>query len=191
MTQAINIGRKVAEMRGLRNISMSDLAKRSGIKEEVLAAVEKGDDPPTLGTLIRIARALGVRLGTFLDDTEVDAPVVTRTGDRDKGLSVSGKSSDANMHLEFFSLARGKAGRHMEPFIIDIDPTSGSGYSRSNHEGEEFIFVLEGEVEILYGKDLYTLQQGDSIYYDSVIDHHVHSMGNLPAKILAVVYVPA
>ena len=79
----------------------------------------------------------------------------------------------------------------MDPFIIDIFPSSEEEIKLSTHEGEEFIYVLEGEVEIIYGKDKYELKQGDSIYYESIVAHHVHSHGESKAKILAVVYTPA
>ena len=78
----------------------------------------------------------------------------------------------------------------MEPFIVDIIPSSESDFVQSSHEGEEFIYVLAGSIEINYGKSVYTLSEGDSIYYDSVVDHHVHSANKSPAKILAVVYAP-
>ena len=78
----------------------------------------------------------------------------------------------------------------MEPFIVDINPSLSSDFVQSSHEGEEFIYVLAGTIEIIYGKTSYTLAEGDSIYYDSVVDHHVHSANELPAKILAVVYAP-
>ena len=60
----------------------------------------------------------------------------------------------------------------------------------SSHEGEEFIYVLEGCIEINYGKDVYVLTQGDTIYYDSIVNHNVHAGSNCTAKILAVVYAP-
>ena len=78
----------------------------------------------------------------------------------------------------------------MEPFIVEINPTADSDFVQSSHEGEEFIYVLSGTIEIRYGKNVYTLSEGDSIYYDSVVDHHVHSADDSPAKILAVVYAP-
>ena len=190
MSEIKNIGNKIAGMRELRNISRSELAQRSAMSEEVIRDIEEGNDPPAMSALIKIARSLGVRLGTFLDDMDIDDPVITRSGGPKEGMNVTGKSGDANMHLEFFSLARGKSGRHMEPFIIDIDPAAGRSFTFSSHEGEEFIYVIAGEVEILYGKEKYLLRQGDSIYYDSVIDHHVHSAGDAAAKILAVLYVP-
>lgn len=78
----------------------------------------------------------------------------------------------------------------MEPFIIDIQPSEERDFKLSAHEGEEFIFVMEGEVEIAYGKEKYTLRKGDSIFYDSIVMHHVHGAEGQSAKILAVVYIP-
>ena len=78
----------------------------------------------------------------------------------------------------------------MEPFIIDIQPSESKEFTLSSHEGEEFIYVMEGELEIAYGKTTYNLKEGDSIFYDSIINHHVHGANGKAAKILAVVYTP-
>ncbi|HAK47132.1 MAG TPA: DNA-binding protein, partial [Spirochaeta sp.] len=56
---------------------------------------------------------------------------------------------------------------------------------------EEFIYVLEGEIEINYGKDVYNLTSGESIYYDSIVEHDVKAAGNAAARILAVIHEPA
>jgi quercetin dioxygenase-like cupin family protein len=77
----------------------------------------------------------------------------------------------------------------MEPFLIDVQPRNGEHPPLSSHEGEEFIYVLEGRIEINYGKTDYTLEAGDSIYYDSIVPHDVHALGG-NARILAVVYTP-
>jgi quercetin dioxygenase-like cupin family protein len=92
--------------------------------------------------------------------------------------------------MDYFALARQKAGRQMEPFIIEIQPSEEKVYKLSAHEGEEFIYVLSGELEIEYGKETFTLKEGDSIYYDSIVEHHVHGVTGKAAKILAVVYIP-
>ena len=63
----------------------------------------------------------------------------------------------------------------MEPFIIDVMPTQDTDFVLSSHEGEEFIMVMEGVMEISYGKNTYLLEEGDSIYYDSIVPHHVHA----------------
>jgi quercetin dioxygenase-like cupin family protein len=102
----------------------------------------------------------------------------------------SGRERPLRSDIDFFSLAANKAGRHMEPFLIEIHPLSAQGAHASSHEGEEFIYVLVGEIEVAYGKDLYRLKAGDSIYYDSIVPHHVHSAGDQEARVVAVVYAP-
>lgn len=79
----------------------------------------------------------------------------------------------------------------MEPFFIEITPkVEGENFEVSSHEGEEFIYVLKGTVEIIYGKNSYILEEGDSIYYDSIVAHHVHAADENSAQILGVVYMP-
>jgi len=87
-------------------------------------------------------------------------------------------------------LSKSKADRHMEPFMIDIAPTKDSDFILSSHEGEEFIMVMEGTLEISYGKYTYILEESDSIYYDSIVPHHVHAFEGQAARILAVIYTP-
>lgn len=185
-----NIGIKIKEFREFRQISRGDLALKANIDETQLAHIEENGNVPSLGHLIKITRAMGVRMGTFLDDHDNIGPVVTRAGEESASLSFSTKDGASREHLNFFSLAQDKAGRHMEPFLIEIEPTHGSDYKLSSHEGEEFIFVLSGKVEISYGKESYLLAQGDSIYLDSIVSHNVHAAGTENAKILGVVYYP-
>ena len=78
----------------------------------------------------------------------------------------------------------------MEPFIIDVMPTEDTDFVFSSLDGEEFIMVMEGIMEISYGKNTYLLEEGDSIYYDSIVPHHVHAYEGQAAKILAVDYTP-
>ena len=93
--------------------------------------------------------------------------------------------------MEYHSLSQDKSGRHMEPFLIDVAPSEeGVDFVLSTHEGEEFIIVMEGVMEISYGKATYLLEEGDSIYYDSIVPHHVHAYEGQAAKILAVIYTP-
>ena len=79
----------------------------------------------------------------------------------------------------------------MEPFIIDFKVDKEDNHELSSHEGEEFIYILEGAIEVIYGQNTYLLETGDSIYYDSIVPHHVHSSNDKEAKILAVIYTPA
>ena len=190
MAEKNTIGVKLQAIRESRKLSLEALADRAGLKTQIVGQIESGALIPSLTPLIRIARALGVRLGTFLDDQENVGPVVARAGEKRKVMHVSDKNHPGPSDLDFFSLAANKAGRHMEPFLIDIHPSSADEANTSTHEGEEFIYVFSGEVEIAYGTETYRLSPGDSIYYDSIVAHNVHCRGDRPAQILAVVYAP-
>jgi transcriptional regulator with XRE-family HTH domain len=190
MADTHRLGEKVRSIRESRSMSGEQLAERADLAPELVAQIESGSLIPSLSPLIRIARALGVRLGTFLDDAEQVGPVVSRVGSHEHVVRFSGRDQPSRSDLDFFSLAANKAGRHMEPFVIDIHPLSAQAARPSAHEGEEFIYVLAGEIEVAYGKDTYRLSTGDSIYYDSIVPHHVHSAGELEARVVAVVYAP-
>ena len=185
------VGEKIKALREDKSISIEELAQRSGLAIEQVERIENNIDIPSLAPLIKIARVLGVRLGTFLDDATQNTPVVARAGRSEQIVRFSGNCKTPQRSiLEFSSLASNKLDRHMEPFLIDVHPLGCADINLSAHEGEEFIYVLKGQIEIMYGKEQYTLNVGDSIYYDSVIPHHVHAFGEQEAQILAVVYTP-
>jgi transcriptional regulator with XRE-family HTH domain len=184
------VGSKIKGIRESKSLSVEEIAERSGLSVEQVNSIENDENLPSLGPLIKIARALGVRLGTFLDDSDALGPVVCRAEEHNNSISFSNDASDARKNMEYFSLAKEKAGRHMEPFIIDIQPSEEKDFKLSAHEGEEFIYVLSGELEIEYGKEKYLLKEGDSIYYDSIVKHHVHGVAGKAARILALVYIP-
>jgi transcriptional regulator with XRE-family HTH domain len=190
MTAEKTVGEKINQIREMKKVSLEELAERSGLDITIIQKIEQEKFIPSLAPLIKIARGLGVRLGTFLDDSDSYGPVVVRSGEYHKGVRFTSQSSETREHLNFFSLAFDKAGRNMEPFIVDIEPGLQSDYMLSSHEGEEFIYVLEGEIEINYGKEIYKLAKGDSIYLDSIVLHNVHAGNNQSARILAVVYAP-
>jgi transcriptional regulator with XRE-family HTH domain len=190
MTTQKTVGEKIKQIREIKKVSLEELAERSGMEIAMVQMIEQERNIPSLAPLIKIARALGVRLGTFLDDSNSYGPVVVRSGEYHKGVRFTSQSSESRDHLNFFSLAFDKAGRNMEPFIIDIEPGQQSDYMLSSHEGEEFIYVLDGSVEINYGKEIYKLDKGDSIYLDSIVLHNVHAGNHQSARILAVVYAP-
>ncbi|HAH22782.1 MAG TPA: DNA-binding protein [Prolixibacteraceae bacterium] len=184
------VGGKIRQIREMKKVSLEELAERSGMDISIVQGIEQERNIPSLAPLVKIARALGVRLGTFLDDSNSYGPVVVRSGEYHQGAQFTSQFSENREHLNFFSLAFDKAGRNMEPFIVEIEPGLQSDYMLSSHEGEEFIYILEGEIEINYGKEIYKLGKGDSIYLDSIVLHNVHAGNNQPAKILAVVYAP-
>ncbi len=183
-------GCKIEEVRQSRGLTVEQLSERTGLTLEQISKIEKNEVMPSLAPLIKIARVLGVRLGTFLDDHEELGPIVNRAGKLNEDIVFTDNKESGESTLHFFSMAGSKAPRHMEPFLVDIDPQLNNSYTLSVHEGEEFLFVLDGKIEIEYGKTKYQLEKGDSIYYDSIVPHHVHSPGNKKAQILGIVYIP-
>ncbi len=187
------VGEKIKFFREEQNLSIVDLAEKTGLAIEQIERIENNTDIPSLAPLIKIAKALGTRIGTFLDDQTENGPVICRKEEAKETISFSNNSVNSRRHMHYQSLSRSKANRHMEPFIIEIEPNNGNNdvdFILSSHEGEEFIIVMEGIIEISYGKQAFILEEGDSIYYDSIVPHHVHSYEGKPAKILAVVYTP-
>jgi transcriptional regulator with XRE-family HTH domain len=191
-------GQRIAELRSTYSISRETLAERSGIPTALIIKIEDEGYIPDLAPLIKIARALGVRLGTLLDDHEELGPVITRAGEAadatrfTTGLTpqeaASQVSAKDHKGINFKALAATKYGRHMEPFIVDIEPDAVQ--EKSAHEGEEFIHVLEGNLKLEYGASTETLNVGDSVYYDSIVPHRVLSADSQSVKILAVIYTP-
>ncbi|MDR0872460.1 MAG: XRE family transcriptional regulator [Prevotellaceae bacterium] len=190
MSESIKVGEKIQSLREQKNITREELSERSGLSLEQVAAIEENATLPSLAPLIKIARVLGVRLGTFLDDNDELGPVVSRKADKTGGISFSNSGTESRKSMEYYSLAKSKAGRHIEPFVIQVQPCAEKDFILSSHEGEEFIYVLGGKIEINYGKEIYLLEEGDSIFYDSIVEHHVHADCKEGAKILAVVYTP-
>jgi transcriptional regulator with XRE-family HTH domain len=192
-------GKRIAELCKTYSISLEVLAERSGLPIELVRRIEKEDFIPDLAPLVKIAGALGVRLGTLLDDNERLGPVITRrggaeeaarfkTGIPEEALGLQGGASTAARGLSFRALAAEKSGRHMEPFIVDIE--SDAEQKKSAHEGEEFVYIISGSLLLEYGSESETLNEGDSVYYDSIVPHRVISADGKPVRILAVIYTP-
>ncbi|MCL2819056.1 MAG: XRE family transcriptional regulator [Actinomycetia bacterium] len=186
----MSVGTKLATLRESHGLSQEELAARAGCEVATIADIENGSAVPSLAPLIMLTRALGVRLGTLLDDDKGLGPVVTTAAELGtRAGSASLETGTADAPLDFYSLAKGKISRHMNPFLIDV--AAHQKRDLDSHEGEEFIHVMEGLLEIEYGKDTFVLEPGDSIYYDSIVPHQVRCSGDESARILAVVYAPA
>ncbi|MEA3545883.1 MAG: XRE family transcriptional regulator [Thermodesulfobacteriota bacterium] len=191
MPDANKLGLKIRQLREAKQMSTEQLAEQSQCHIDQILQLETGELIPSLTPLMEISRALGVRLGTLMDDEPIEGPALFKQTDFPRVLRFSGKDPKAtSSNLDFFTMAAGKKDRHMEPFLIDVKPRTDNVPPLSGHEGEEFIFVISGTIRINYGKTSYDLNPGESIYYDSIVPHDVHTVGEQTARILAVVYAP-
>lgn len=179
------VGMRIRTYREQQGMSLADLAAKSGVNEKVLAAIEESAVIPAVGVLVKISRALGQRLGTFMDDQFKPDPVVTRKGDAESAPVDTVRSSEGYVCR---SLAFGKSDRHMEPFYYEF-PAEGEDMA-SSHEGEEFIICVSGQIELSYGRETYILNPGDTAYYNSVVTHGVKAHGGKPATLYGVIFMP-
>jgi len=186
MSSSDKLGSRIKTYRERLGLSTEDLAKNAGIDEELVRNIESGTVYPAIGVLVKLSRALGQRLGTFMDDQFIPDPLIVPSSERSEETPPHHGAGSGNYH--YYPLGKGKTDRHMEPMYIEIEPTQES--CLSSHEGEEFIIVVSGEVDLTYGKDMHRLKAGDSMYYNSVVPHEVAAAGNAKAAIYAVIYTP-
>ena len=187
--QEMRIGEKVKKLREKKGMSLADLAEKSGFSSALLSQVENHMISPPLGTLIKLARAMDVGIGYFFED-KADAPfVIVRSGDR-QHISRVASTDGVKFGYAYESLAQGKKDRYMEPFVVTLEPATKKDRNSYSHEGEEFIFVLEGEMEVTLEDHTDILGPGDSIYFNSTLRHRVECVGGGEARILAVIHAP-
>ncbi len=187
MPTPATIGSRLRSFRERLGISPEDLSRQTGFDPALIASVERDEVYPSIGTLARLSRALGQRLGTFMDDQFAPDPLIVRADAR-RGTRATHKASAVADGFSYAPLSRGKTDRHMDSFYIEIAPDAEE--LLSSHEGEEFIVVVSGEIELTYGAARHVLAPGDSAHYNSVVHHLVKAHGGKPAAIYAVVFIP-
>ena len=209
------VGARVRAFREARGMDLAALAQTTNLSAAFLEGLESGAVYPPIGTLQKVARALDVRLGTFLDDQASTDPVIARIegfpdGRRagtDAPAPVDAQASapagepwaadaahPAGMRRPGYIyqvLGKGKSDRNMEPFCVEFfPPAPGEEPHLSSHQGEEFILVLAGRLRVLYGRESYELSAGETIYYNSIVPHALAALDGEPVRILGVAYNP-
>ena len=178
-------GDRIRRIREERGLSTKDLSSRTGIDITALVRIESGETIPALGQLVRLGRALDMKMG-YLISPGIDKPMTVVHKDERRPVSRYGETKSMLCGYSYESLAPEKADRFMEPFIVTLVPTEAEDFS--THAGQEFLYVLEGEIKVQVGDRTDFLKPGDAAYYDSVEPHFVRCVGTSPAQILAVLY---
>jgi transcriptional regulator with XRE-family HTH domain len=185
--EEIRVGEKIKALRESKGLSLKEVADLTGFSTALLSQMENQLVSPSLGAMIKLANALGVKVGDFLGETQGEPFTIVRKDER-KSISRFASKEGVKYGYSYESLGYEKKNRHMEPFIVTLEPATVKTSKTSVHEGEEFIFVLEGEMEVILGNHTDVLYPGDSIYYDSTIPHRVQCHQDKVTKILAVLY---
>ena len=187
---ASKIGSRIRKFREAREMTREQLAETSGLAPDFIRVLEEESVYPSIGPLQKIAHALQVRLGTFMDDVSCNDPIIVTKNGREADL-VMHHSLGRHTLYKYFSLGKGKTDRNMEPFYIEVMPEPEDDIKLSSHQGEEFIIVHKGQLLVIYGNERSVLNPGDTVYYNSIVPHYVGAYGTEPCSIYATFYHPA
>jgi transcriptional regulator with XRE-family HTH domain len=172
------IGKKIKKVRVEKKMTLDLVANDTGCSIDYLKQVEAGSQIPPVGTLLQIARALQVDSGFLLKEQEQVQQERARA---------YAKRTD---NYAYETLTPGAENKHLKAFRVSIEARKeheGVGY---RHEGEEFVYVLRGRVEIAVGDHLNQLGPTDSLHFNSGISHHMRNTGDDDAELLVVIYNP-
>lgn len=183
----VKIGERIRGLRKAKGLSIADVAEQSGISESTISGIERHLVSPPLGNIISLAKVFGISVGDFFGESGDSPYCIVRSGDR-KTVSRFNSIDGTSGGYSYESLGQQKKNRHMEPFLVTLKPMASQQVEPNQHIGEEFLFILEGQVEIRLLDKTELLNAGDSIYYDSTMPHVVLCHGDAPATMLAVIY---
>lgn len=183
----LNIGHKIRKLRKEGRLTLQDLSDASGLSKPLLSQIENNQVIPPIATLLKIAKGLKIGIHFFFEE-EGDRQkfVLLRGGDLQSSRRRTG--NDAPQSYLYHSLAPGMRQKSMEPFLVEFEAGEWNESVLYRHDGEEFIYLLEGELEFHFGLEVMILKPGDSIYYDSAEAHGYISLGSKKAKAVAVLY---
>lgn len=185
----LNLGQKIKALRQRKGISLEEMARRTNLSQPLLSQIESEVVAPPVATLLKIARALNVNISYFFqtEEGEEKKAVIVRKNERKKVFRRI-HEDPAKVGYYYESLAFPKTDRHMEPFQVEFEAKKKEDLIFFNHQGEEFVFVLEGQLEFNYENEVYLLEAGDSLYFDSSLPHAFRAVGGKNALAIDVIY---
>lgn len=187
--EGLKIGRAVKELRHKKQITLQDLAAKTGVAKTILDEIENGDVVPPVATLLKLAKAFNVGMASFFEEETADMKIsVTRSGERAKMKRRPHHHHEGEVDYIYESLETHKADKHMEPLLVEFQPVDTGDMIFTNHEGEEFIFVLKGKLEFRTDNRAERLEPGDTIYFESDINHGFRSLDGKTATAIAIVW---
>ncbi len=181
------IGKKLRDLRKEKGLTLKDVARATGFSASLISLIESENVSPPIATLAKIADVLGVKMDYFFTTAEADKRMeVVRKGKGKKVKRVISRSGVKHGYT-YEALAYRLRGKKMDPFLLTVKTKGGDERSVYNHEGEEFLMVLKGKATLIYGDERIHLNEGDCVYFDSMVKHRLLSRGNGPARVLAVI----
>ena len=177
------IGKQVRSSRKRLNLTVAALAKQAQLSTGMLSKIENGQTSPSLATLTSLANALQVPVTSFFRGYEEQRDVTyIRAGE---GLSIERRGSGVGHQYQLLGHTIGKP-YNIEPYLITIDNES-EVFPVFQHAGTELIYMLEGSVTYRHANETYTLNPGDSLFFDAEASHGPEEIRKLPCRYLAII----
>lgn len=183
----LHIGKKIRDLRKKLGLVLQDLSDRTGLSKPLLSQIEKEIISPPIATLLKISRALNTNISFFFQDDGAEEKVVLVRRNESKVMDSRYFGREESGYY-YEALAYKKSRKYMEPFLVEFKRKKVEDLSYFSHDGEEFIYLLEGTLEFRTKDRHYILQPGDSLYFDSSIPHAYRSLERKNARALTVVY---
>ena len=173
-------GGKIKKLRENRNWSQAELAEATGQTPDFIQRVEQNETTPPVSFLLELGRALNVDPGTFLHDQA-------------RGVILNQRAQafiKRTRNYSYQTFTPGAENAHLRAFMVTIEPHQAHKPVAYKHEGEEFMYVLEGELEVALGDQINRLKPGETLHFNSEIPHKLRSLSNIPTRCLHVLYTP-
>ena len=184
----VAIGREVKAVRKQQNITVLELSKKTGISPGMLSKIENGLTSPSLTTLQTLSEALSVSLTSFFRRFEEQrSAVLVKAG---SGLDVDRAGTRAGHQYNLLGhVGSNASGVIVEPYLIELT-TESDTFATFQHDGIEFIYMLQGEVDYHHAGEVYNLEPGDSFTFDADAPHGPGRLKKLPARYLSIITYP-
>jgi transcriptional regulator with XRE-family HTH domain len=161
-----HIAQRLRQLRHDRNLTLQQLSEATGFSKGLLSKIENCIVSPPIGTLSKLAQALEVHIGEFFDTNDNQPGRVYFPKEKRKRV----QSRRSSLNYQYDLLAPGKKRRDMQPMLVTIEGRT-SGFGLQQHPGQQFIFMLEGEMQYVVGNDSYDVRPEDVLYFDARIPH--------------------
>lgn len=165
-----NIHKKIKDTRKLKKITIQDLSRKTGLTQGYLSKIENSPKPPPIPTLVKIAYGLNVHISYFFEDDELSSrPSIIRAGERKEIIG-----DYTGMGYRYEAIIGGRDSAAIKPLIITLPTEMEPEEVPCNaHDGQEMIYVLEGQLFFFWGDENHLLATGDSTFFDAAIPHKI------------------
>ncbi len=177
------IAERLAALRKLNGLTLEELAQRASLTKSYLSKLERGLSSPTIGTVLKLAEALDVTVDQLIAKPQrANEILLVKAADR-----VPFSPSAERQGYTYEAIATERVDKAMQPFVMVPPFTLAQDQPMASHAGEELIFVISGEMEVLFDDRIVRMQAGDSLYFNASIPHRSRSIGKTQAQALVVV----